>query len=732
MGEEKLKRSRSRRTLRSGVLARQLATFALIGAAGVLLGFQGKPRSASTVDWRHYEGDAGAAHYSPLTQITPANVARLSVAWRYDLGSGTSVANPLIVDGIAYLIGGGGTIVALDAASGNQLWSLPDAAPGNRGLALWKSADGAEKRIFYTAGKRLHAIDAATGKVITSFDVDLRVGLGRPPAQIGQIQSRSPGRVFGDLIIVGSAPGEDYTAAAGDIRAYNVRTGILAWTFKTIPDASDPAALATWGANPRAEHGGANSWTGLALDERRGIVFAVTGSSTYDFWGVDRPGANLYSDCIIALDARTGRRLWHFQTVHHDLWDYDLAASPVLLTIRRGGRRVDAVAVAAKTGMVFVFDRLTGKPLYPIEERPVPQGGMPGELISPTQPFSTLEPFVRQRFGVEDLDPALPPAEAQAFAARLRAARNEGIFTPPSERETVEMPGSNGGANWGGSAADPRHGLFFAFGFDVPAIIQLRKTNPANSGGVGATAQARGQDIYSRNCSGCHGADRAGQGSFPSLIGITGRVSPEIVTEIIHQGRAPMPAFPQIVGAGMDDLMAFLTNGAAKGADASATASPPPPTVARWRTEYGYLFSAARNPPIRPPWSSLSAYDLNSGKRLWRIPLGNDPNYPIKGPETGIGLNKLGIVVTGGGLIFAATSRDHTLRAIDPRTGAVLWRTTLPAASSGTPSTYAVNGRQYLLVPVASSGEKNPREQQGVAPARNSYVAYALPETMRP
>jgi quinoprotein glucose dehydrogenase len=466
-------------------LAKHLIIAGAALAPALLLGaFTGKSKSLNqaNTDWATYESTQGSTHYSPLMQINKANVTKLQVAWTYDIGEAISTANPLIINGVMYVIGkNGGGISALDGATGKELWvSEPRmVSPRQRGLTYWESSDHTKRRLILFHANHIRQMDVATGKLDPNFDVDLKPGLERDPEVVFNVQNSSPPRVWHDLLLAGSSPGEEYGSPVGDIRAFDLNTGKLVWQFHTIPTPDEPEAK-TWGKNPRAFNGGANAWTGASVDETRGILYAVTGSGTYDFWGVDRPGNNLYANCLLALDIRTGKLLWHFQDIHHDLWDYDFAASPVLFKARSNGRSLDSVAVAGKTGFLFAFDRVTGRPLFPIEERPVPQGEhMEGEQLSPTQPFPTvLKPFVRQTFTVEDIDPAIPEPERSEIKTRFRSLRWEGIFTPPSTKLTLQAPGNNGGANFGSTAADPERGRVYITGFDVVSVLQLEKSMP--------------------------------------------------------------------------------------------------------------------------------------------------------------------------------------------------------------------------------------------------------------
>ncbi|HTF64214.1 MAG TPA: PQQ-binding-like beta-propeller repeat protein [Edaphobacter sp.] len=691
----------------------------------------------ANVDWPTYEGTQGANHYSSLTQVNHTNVKDLTVAWTYDIGESISIDNPLIINGVMYVSGkNGGAISALDAATGKEIWvSEPKMVSARqRGLTYWESTDHQKRRIVFYRGNHIRQIDAATGRLDLTYDVDLKLGLERDPETIFNVQSVSPPRVWKDTLLVGSAPGEEYGSPVGDIRAFDLNTGKLVWQFHTIPAPGEPGSE-TWGPNPRAFNGAANSWTGSSVDEKRGIFYAVTGSGTYDFWGVDRPGDNLYADCLLAIDIRTGKLLWHFQDVHHDLWDYDLASSPVLFTAKSNGKSIDSVAIAGKTGFLFAFDRVSGKPLFPIEERAVPQGEyMEGEKLSPTQPFPTvLKPFVRQTFTVDDIDPAIPEPERSEIQARFRTLRWEGIFTPPSTKPTLEAAGSNGGANFGTTAADPVRGRVYVAGVDIPAVIQMEKSKPQF--GAGNNPMERGRSLYQKNCAACHGADRAGHPpTFPSLIGVSTRLNNEQLVDLIHAGKQPMPGFPSITGQSMTDLLTYVSNG-------FIPSDAPPRKVMkglaegepRWRTDYGYWYSKSGNGVMRPPWTTLSAYDMNTGALLWQVPVDSDPNYPIKGIKTGTGdTNKVGIAVTGSRLLFVPEAHLKKLIAIDADTGKTIWEGNLPEMAVGVPAVYAVNGREYIAVPAASSAThpKGKAKTTAATPVEvhNQFVVFALPK----
>jgi quinoprotein glucose dehydrogenase len=582
-----------------------------------------------------------------------------------------------------------------------------------------------------------------------------------------QIQSNTPGRVFEDLIIMGSATGENYFAAPGDIRAYNVITGRLVWTFHTIPHPGEEF-YESWPKDAWKYVGGVNTWGEITIDEKRGIVYLPTGSATYDYYGADRAGDNLFANCLLALDARTGKRLWHFQMVHHDLWDYDATAAPQLITVRHNGKQVDAVAESSKQGFLYVFDRVTGKPLWPIEERKVPGSPMAGEQASPTQPFPTVPPpFARQKMTADDVDPyLLTPEERAIWKDRIASARNDGLFTPPGLYVTLALPGGRGGSNWGTGAADPENGTVYLTTQDWPTLYRLRLEDPLGARSAGGSTQ--GLDIYRQRCQSCHTLDRSGVGP-PPLSGIDARLTREQFEEVVHGGRGEMPAFGDLNTAAVGALYGYLSNPA--GSRTAPPAGPPiqptpGPVVASAgapggkepRPRAGQRYTPLGGPPypegvqapavryytdwglfpdkpyiIGPPWSSLVAYDLNKGTIKWKVPLGQDPITAAQGEkETGaLGAEHHGIIVTATGLIFAGAS-DGELRAYDEETGKVLWTFTLPAGSEGIPSMYEVNGRQYLVVPASSSlnpGGGHALPGKAVAPQSISrgYVVFALP-----
>jgi quinoprotein glucose dehydrogenase len=548
-----------------------------------------------------------------------------------------------------------------------------------------------------------------------------------------RVQNNSPGRVFENLLILGSAGGADYESNPGAIRAFDVHTGKMAWVFHTIPHPGE-FGYDTWPPDAWKTVGGVQNWSEMTLDEKRAIVYIPLASPSYDFYGGNRKGQNLFADSLVALDARTGKRLWHFQFVHHDLWDYDAPAAPKLLTVKHNGKMVDAVAQPTKMGFLFVFDRVTGAPLWPIEERAVPKSDVPGEESWPTQPFPTRPlPFSRQKFTADEINPYILEEERASFKDRVLSARNEGLYTPPSLRGTIEMPGHNGGANWGGAAVDPSAGLLYVQSKDFPVYVKLDSKPPRGgpAGVVGMETPAQlGAAIYSRNCAGCHGADLAGQGDIPALKGVTTRLTADQMKTTVTGGQGRMPAFDQLTPGNLNGLVAYLGNPAAA---PPQPAAPEPPVVAtagappRYWAPYDFMMATSnRLSAIGPPWSQLTAYDLNSGNIKWQVPLGEVSALAAEG-HTGTGSHfpRGGMVATAGGLLFSATTSDRKFRAYDRDTGKVVWETSIPEGAEAVPSVYEVAGREYIVICVASG---NGMMMAPATQRAGAYIAYALPE----
>ncbi len=675
-------------------------------------------RETGTFGWPTTGGEPGNSRYSGLDQINTTTVAQLRVAWVYHTGDlppdghGEIQATPIVVDGVVYGTTPKVAVIALRADKGTLLWRF-DAFPNrptqphvNRGVVYW--AEGQDRRIFFSVDRRLYALDARTGRPIPTFgdsgSIDLGAGLSRDVGD-AYLVATSPGVIYKDLLIQGMRVGEDEGSAPGDVRAYDVRTGAIRWTFHTIPHPGE-FGYDTWPTDAWQTAGGANSWAGMTVDTARGIAYVPTGSATPDFYGGARTGANLFANSLLALDAATGKRLWHFQTIHHDMWDRDLPAAPNLVTVTRGGTRVDAVAQIAKTGFVFVFDRQTGKPLFDIVERAVPASDLRGERAWPTQPFPVKPaPFARQTIGAADVT-----EQHQRFRA-LRSA----FFAPPSREGSIVLPGFDGGGEWGGAAVDPATATLYVNGSDVPWIAAMRELARI---APGVRALRTGDAVYAAACAQCHGANRRGFDRAPSLLGVSTRLSFRDVDQILDRGRGFMPSFAGLPVAQKAAVMGYLGYTIAP-ADTAGWISQPATTspyafagYERWRDTSGY-------PAIKPPWGTLSAIDLNTGEYRWRIPLGEFAALTKRGiPVTGTEQYG-GPIVTGGGLVFIAATQDAKFRAFDKNTGQLLWEATLPAPGYATPSTFAVGGKQYVVV-AAAGGKLGSKSS-------DTYVAYSLP-----
>jgi quinoprotein glucose dehydrogenase len=685
-------------------------------------------------EWRVYHGDRGGRQWSPLDDVQPGNVARLAPAWEYEAGGtapnqATQIqCNPLVVEGVLYGISPSLAAFALDAATGAELWRFApdDAVSGTlapaRGLVYW-SDGAADERILFGRGHRLFALDARTGQLVESFGdggaVDLRDGLAdeRPEDFVA---ATTPGVIYRDLLILGHRVSEIANAAPGHVRAYDVRTGAMRWIFHTIPRPGE-LGYESWPEGAWQRIGGANSWAGITVDEARGIAFVPTGSATYDFYGGDRVGDNLFANTLLALDAATGKRLWHQQIVRHDVWDRDLPASPDLVTIERDGKQVDAVAQITKSGHVFLFERETGAPLHPIEEVPVPGPALPGEVLAKTQPLPVRPPpFARQRMTPEDVTTRTPEAHA-AVLEKLRRAQPAVPFQPPSLEGTVIFPGMDGGGEWGGAAFDPESGLLYVNANDVPYWLQMIETpDVSGAGGIGRAT-------YITACAMCHGLDRRGDGaSVPSLVGLYDRIGPLDAWRVVRDGRGRMPGFGAMLPlVAIPPLLWYLHSPDA--ADAAAPAA----RADESERELG-LFLRYMNvgwqkfldpegfPAVKPPWGTLTAIDLARGELVWQVPLGEVPELAAQGLHGTGAENYGGPVVTAGGLVFIAAAMDAKLRAFDKRTGELRFEAPLPAAGFATPAVYEADGRQFVVI--AAGGGKLGR------PSGDRYVAFALPE----
>ncbi len=674
--------------------------------------------------WASYLGGNDRNHHVELNQITPENVQNLKIAWTYNApDSGQMQMNPIIVDGVLYGVTAAVQAFALDAATGKEIWRFGDPLKvwhsTSRGVAYWE--EGSDKRILYTVGSNLYALDAKTGKPISSFGTDgkIDIHLGLPEeAKEKFLISNTPGTIFENFIILPTRVSEGQDAAPGDIRAFDVRTGKLGWSFHTIPYPGE-LGVETWKneAYKNLGIGGVNCWAGMTLDDKTGILYIPTGSAAPDFWGGNRLGNNLFSDCLLALDAKTGKYIWHYQFLHHDMWDRDLPAPPNLIQVKKDGKTIDAVAQVTKQGYVFVFDRKTGKPLFPIEEIAAPSSTLTGEVASATQPVPTLpKSFARQAAEMTENELS-PYAENKEELLKIFRQSDKRLFAPPSKEGVFLLPGYDGGAEWGGAAADPKEGILYVNANEMAWILKMKENENATAAGNNLPL---GERIYNNNCASCHGKERLGnpQSGYPSLVNIAQKRKKEDVSKLIANGKGMMPGFPQLKGNDQTALLQLLYGEAKK----EYTESPTAPIYAPSRykqTGYNKFLDSKGLPGIAPPWGTLSAIDLNTGNYLWHIPFGETPDLKAKGlPQTGCE-NYGGAVVTTNGLLFIAATKDGKFRALDKKTGKTLWETQLPAAAFATPACYKINGKQYIVI--ACGGEKLG------TPKGNQVVAFSLP-----
>lgn len=674
-------------------------------------------------DWKVYGGGSDSIRYSTLTQINRDTVRDLEVAWTFETGDafkGSELqCNPVVIDGVLYATTPKLRVIALDAVTGALKWSYnPDEGrknygkSRNRGVTYW--TDGTAKRLLFGYRHWIIALDAATGKPAAGFGkdgrIDLREGLDRDPYSI-TVSATTPGIIYKDLYIVGGLTGESLPAAPGDIRAFDVRSGKLRWSFHTIPHPGE-YGYETWPKDGWKYLGAANNWAGMSLDEKRGIVYVPTGSAAFDFYGANRTGDNLFANTLLALDAGTGKRIWHFQTVKHDVWDRDLDTPPTLVTVKRDGKLIDAVAQTTKSGFVFVFDRKTGKPLFPIEWRKVPTDGVEGEILSPTQPLPLKPPpFARQVLTEETLTRRTPEAHAAALA-QLKKVRSEGQFAPPGHQGTVVFPGFDGGGEWGGQAFDPETGLYYVNSNEMAWILRIvDKPKPA--------ARLNGRQLYEASCANCHKADRAGTPpEFPSLLGLADRYSTGEVIGVIREGAGRMPAFSNLSADARRAIAEYVLTG--KEGEALEAGQAKSPMDQKFTMDgYNKFLDQDGYPAIAPPWGTLNAINLDTGEIAWKIPFGEFPELAAKGLKNTGTENYGGPVVTAGGLLFiGATNHDRKFHVYDKRTGELLWEHTLPFAGNATPAVYEAGGRQFVVI--AAGGGKSG------APSGGTYVAFAL------
>jgi quinoprotein glucose dehydrogenase len=623
--------------------ARLLAISALALAVPAAAQTGAAPSRVDYTTWDQYLGGPESSQYSALDQVNKANVSQLQVAWEYPSGAGAAPQfNPIVVGSVMYVQKGDSKIAALDAATGKEYWTSDTTGRiSTRGINYWQSADGRDRRLVFLNDGLIREIDAGTGKYISGISVDLRDALPAGHAATPRpLMTQNPGRIFEDTYIVSLPAGSGYASHPADIQAYDIRTGALKWVFHTVPQTGEFGAD-TWPAKDHEKFGGVHNWSEFTIDPDTGIAYIPTGTGRFDFYGGNRPGNNLFGNSLIAIDARTGKRLWHYQVVHHDLWDFDIPTAPKLMTIVKGGKRIPVVIQATKHGFVFVFDRKTGKPIWPVVERRVPASDVPGEHASPTQPFPTWPlPFARQgKLTEADINPYLPAEDQAKLRDLLRTARNEGLFTPPSLRGTISWPGHNGGTSWGNSAIDPVNHRFFVVSREIPVLDTL-------------------------------------------------------VPDVRPNAAAEMPNASPGVGA--------------------------------YTSPYNFLMQSNGMVAVKPPFSFLTAYDMNTGKMLYHIADGE--TWPLQQRGiTGAGSQapRGGPVATGGGLLFVGTSGDRTFRARDAATGKVLWEKQLDGGIEGVPAVYQVGGREYVTIAVGGEGLF---PQKGApTPGVSRYVTFALP-----
>jgi quinoprotein glucose dehydrogenase len=703
----------------SKILLNSVLFVSLIGSfiGLVLAPSQTSGQSADKKDWAVNGGEPNNTHYSPLKQINRENVAQLQVAWSYDTGeTGGLQTSPIIVDGVLYGLSPSQKVFAVDATTGKVVWNFDSGIKGTqpvRGLAYWASADYSDKRIIVGVMNFVYALNAATGKPIPTFGtdgrIDLRENLSRKDPD-PFVSLTSPVVIYKDTFIAGGRNSETLPAAPGDIRAFDVRTGKIRWAFHTIPQPGE-FGYNTWPPDAYKTIGAANNWAGMTVDVQRGIVFVPTGSAAFDFYGGNRLGDDLFANCLVALDANTGKRIWHFQAVHHDIWDRDFPSHPVLVNIQRDGQKIEAVAQTSKQGYVYLFDRATGAPLFPLETKKYPASTIPGETAAVEQSLpSKPAPYARQMLTENMLSDRTPEIHKWALD-QFHDARSEGQFTPFGlGKETVIFPGFDGGAEWGGPALDPASNILYVNSNEMAWMASLGENKPGNTA----------QSIYLSQCAICHGDKRAGSPpAFPSLVDIGDRLTPAQIAGTIRTGKGRMNGFPGLSKDQVQELVDFLTGAPQK----EVASSEPAPSNMKYRfTGYRRFLDPDGYPAIAPPWGTLNAINLNNGEYVWKINLGEFPALAAQGMKDTGSENYGGPIVTEGGIVFiGATNFDQKFRAFDKATGKLLWETKLPFSGNATPATYMVGGRQYVVI--AAGGGKDPKHPSG-----GVYVAFALPD----
>lgn len=677
--------------------------------------------SRSITTWEIYRGTEDAHQFSDLNQVNKENVHLLEPAWIFRTGDNTERApmecNPIIIDKTMYLTSAALDLIAVNALTGKPVWRFKTAEKNsgvNRGVTYFDDGEGG--RLFFAVDYKLYALHAETGLLVTSFGsdgwIDLRRDLGKDPASLS-VTLTSPAAIYENLLILGSATGEGYDASPGHLRAYNVFSGELEWIFHTIPQPGQ-FGYDTWHWVEGENYGGTNNWGGLSIDKKKGWVYAALGSPVYDFYGANRKGANLYGNSIVALDAKTGAKQWNYQTVKHDIWDYDLPAAPTLVDLEVEGKPLHALIQPTKTGELILLDRYTGRPLLNPEEKSVPASNVPGEEAFPTQAFDQGILVVRQEFDSTTITNISPEA-ADYVKREMRKYRNEGMYTPPSMEGTLTMPATRGGILWGGLSYDRHNNMIYVNANEIPMILQMKKVEEAGEKGA-----LSGYAVYMTNCASCHGSNKEGQkDSYPSLRNLEEKLSDTEIHSIIEKGKGLMPAFAQLDEAEIDALLAFLK-------DSTAGSEKDPPSAAKNIERYvlnGYRLFTDQDgfPANRPPWGTLNAVDLTTMTVKWKVPLGTYPELKKKGiADTGT-QNFGGCVATAGGLVFIGGSADEMFRAFDAETGEVLWEYKLSAGGYAVPSVYQVDGKQYVVIAAGGGNRLG-------TPTGDAFYAFALPD----
>ena len=681
----------------------------------LIMGACSSNKQNDTATWPTFGHDVSNNKFSALRNIDAGNVRQLREVWRFeDTTEGGGVYfNPVMVDNRVIGLMPSNKLVALDAVTGKLLWEfIPDTSiisNWSKGMTYHR---GDPDRIFLISGDKLYAINAEDGTVFNNFGnngrVDFYEGLEVPDSMRTRVavSSNAPGVVFNDLFIVGCKVPDELPSTPGDIRAFNIHTGKLEWVFHVIPKPGEYGAD-TWSSNARQRNGGANCWAGMALDEKRGIVFIPTASPSFDFYGADRPGQNLFANCLLALDAKTGKRIWHFQTTHHDLWDRDNGSPPNLVTIRRDGKAIDAVALVTKMGYLFLFNRETGESLYKINEVPVDTvSSMPGEKPWPTQPIPVNPPFARQGYQEKFFGRSAPWIKDEIAKNQYKT----GVYQPPSMEGILMLPTAHGGSNWGGAAVNPETNRLFVNATDIPMILKLtdlKKIREAN--------QLNPEILFRTYCSNCHGGDKKGTGVGPDLTGRVKKYSHAQIESVIRKGAPPMPAFGFLSQEQIAAVVAYIK-------DTVAQQSFETPDIPQNNEPYGFngysfYLDPEGDPAIAPPFGTMTAIDLNTGNIVWQVPLGEDPKFKKMGIANSGMFNRGGGIATAGGLIFIGATGDNMFRAFDQQTGKVLWEYQLPGMASSIPSTYAVGNRQYVVVSVNGEQKNN---------FKGGYIAFAI------